>query len=130
MNLEQAARVLVEAQGECWHYWERCKEWDEDTCSFTYFWECKNCTQRHYGTQEGLEINPDPTSSDFWMKVWNWAKGQEWWDDFLFSNGIREFDYGVGIPHESTGRYGILVDLIGSPDFLIELAEFVEGRKK
>jgi hypothetical protein len=58
---------------------------------------------------------------EFWGIVWTWAKGKEWFGEFLAILWDKKQGHGQSC-------WFIDSNLIGSPDFLIELAEFLEAK--
>ena len=73
---EMRDKFLTEAMGECWH---------ELSCrpSNNY---CLKCEKSNY--VDGCVNNNFSTWQSF-GKLWEWAKGQEWLDDFLRSKPHR-----------------------------------------
>ena len=122
MTLEEAAKILTEKMGECWHEWiEPYAEADDNDWDWP---ECKKCKCRKFHVPDVASPHVY-TSADFWMKVWTWAKGQEWFKDFIWYSNENELDTA-----NRRINYSISIASVGSPDFLIELAEFLEGRWK
>ena len=118
MTPEEALRKIWEYRGLCWHEWDKGRElYDEGW--FEYFKECKHCKKRHYGMDAGLPKNPDPNDWYIFGEVWTWAKGEEWFQEFIGCyHGSADVDLGLLVE----------VDLIG-PALFPEVAEFLEGRK-
>jgi hypothetical protein len=79
---------------------------------------------RRFGCKEcgSKEMNPDFSSEHGFFVAFEWAKKQEWWDEFLFRcwnrfSGDRSHDNFI---HEA---------FIG-PRFAEELVKFLRGREK
>lgn len=106
---EQASRIITEKMGKCWHEWEPSE--DEG------FPICKKCFCRRYHVFDPTQINDDQ-QWDWFGKVWNWAKEQEWWDDLLH-------EFWISGPHKTW-----LDRAINPTTFAITLAEWLEERKK
>ena len=119
MTIEQAAKILAEKMGECWHEKGQVRDFCHE--SMEYLCLCPKCGNEVWWSERGSP-NPIIMSSDFWMKVWTWAKGEEWWFDFLVRIGF--------FPQDGMEDTATINKYIGSPDFLIELAEFIERRKQ
>ncbi len=110
MTKQEKNQYLTEQVGECWHINTPMKELPVGEP----FKQCPKCY--HLECDWG-DFNPDFSTAEGFFKLWNWAKEQEWFPDFLeYSRG--EHYCGVA------GR----IDwwLINPTNFANALTEFLE----
>ena len=104
MTPEEALKIIWKHRKLCWHEWIAPN-----------IHACKFCG-------ENLLFNPYPPHPNDWLtfgNVWTWAKGEEWFQEFIGCyHGSADVDLGLLVE----------VDLIG-PALFPEVAEFLEGRK-
>jgi hypothetical protein len=115
MTLEQSAKVLVEEMGECWHILGKCQICNPD--DFGKYFHCLKC--------HCVKVNPDPSSWDFFGKVWEYFSKKELWQEFLQCLEDKATGY-----HGGVWINGFIPDHFIGPKLITELAEFVEGRKE
>lgn len=122
MTPEQALKIIWKHRGLCWHKHRYIGD------GGPIHFRCTKC----------FKVNePNPDSND-WLTfgdVWTWAKGEEWWGEFIKVVGSDTVEKdavdlrnGTPIKVQIYGRDAIYVDLVG-PALFPELAEFLEGRK-
>jgi hypothetical protein len=101
---EEDSKFLAEKMGLCWHEWVYVEnDWPE----------CKKCKVRRYHVW-----SIDFSSYGFFV-VFEWAKRQEWWDEFLdpFFNRIE-------------CMYSMMPVILIGPHLAEELVKFLRGREK
>lgn len=103
---EERDKFLTEQMDKCWHeelyrydsFTKRCKVCDKDS---------RSCTRINFSTPDGF------------FKLWNWAKEQEWWEDWKESKEYRNLD----------GAYIINMEFFIHPDrFANAIYEFLKER--
>ena len=106
-------KFLTEQMGECWH------EWNGQSSGLT----CNNCGMRvAYHTNSPK--NPDFATWTGFGKLWEWAKGQEWWWGFI-DDCIPNPDWNNILPN----LYPIL-NLINPDNLANALYEFLKEKTK
>ena len=111
---DERRKMLTEALGECWHEWEI-----ESPISGWII--CKNC--KKYPEQVGGEENRTFATPNDFFALWNWAKEQEWWVEFVL-DAIKSF--WIGRSQADYASFSAwLIDPVRFPELL---AEFLEGR--
>lgn len=120
---EEDSKYLAEKMGLCWHepnygYWIVCSDGK-------YGVPCKSCGIRLYDTHGNDEVkNIDFSSEHGFFVVFEWAKKQEWWIEFVV--------HAWWIIHGIRLNY----DVRGIPTYLIglrlaeEVVAFLKGREK
>ena len=69
MNIERD-KLLTELMGECWHTFKHSRFCDKCNAEF-WMQETEAANDKYnFSTPDGF------------VKLWNWAKSQEWWDNF------------------------------------------------
>lgn len=100
MTTEQA-KFLTEAMGDCWH------EWSDDPKHFNMFgdriweeWYCLKCKFHHSVLAYPIN-NFDYASSEGFFVLWNWAKAQDWFEEFCFPTNSwgRILDFDIELIH-------------------------------
>jgi hypothetical protein len=86
---EDRDKFLTDAMGECWHEWKNlgdgCQIGDDiSPPSWTDDFKCLRCDCKSYA---GKPCTPAQSDYDFstWTgfgKLWEWARDQEWWEEF------------------------------------------------
>ena len=111
---ESDAKFLAGEIGLCWHEWE-----------YEPWWKCKKC-----GKSFKYPASIDFTSEHGFFVAWNWAKEQEWWQEFLRKITYHRSDF-RGESFNSIVSYpaGKLIDLIG-PTLIPELVKFLQEREE
>ena len=108
-------RLLTEAMGECWH----------DGIAYIYYNFNKYYTKCHKCCKTDVNNRTFTTPDDFFA-LWNWAKGQEWWDEFIFISRVNMDDT---LEREGKPVVNSFLGLVDKDRFPELVAEFLEGRK-
>lgn len=72
-------KLLVEAQGGCWHYWETTYEYIDGRPVALSSIVCKKCGYLMLSYEDG---NPTFSAPSELGPLILWAVKQEWWEDF------------------------------------------------
>ena len=119
MTKDEINRTIHEAMGLCWH---DPKIYIKPTIPGNSFYRC--CPVCGIGYRE----NPDYTSPNGFFACWNWAKEQDFWDDFevwywnmLRNTGIMDYDFRMS---------DYLKHLINTETFAPRLAMFIKRKNK
>lgn len=88
---EQDQKLLTEKMGECWHEPDsECAVGREYNGGGTIKQKCLKCGCLLSTTYQIYEDNRTFDTPDDFFVVWTWAKGQEWWEEFLAENSTYD----------------------------------------
>jgi hypothetical protein len=84
MTKEEINRMIHAARGLCWHEFEPLPR-QQGKLDYDYL-TCKYC-RKHIKSSE--QQNIDYSTPEGFFACWNWAKEEEWWDDFMDALELR-----------------------------------------
>ena len=84
MTKKEANQTIHEARGLCWHEFDPMPR-QEGKLDYDYQ-TCKHC-RKHIRDSE--EHNIDYHTPEGFFACWNWAKEEEWWEDFMDTLELR-----------------------------------------
>ena len=88
---EQDQKLLTEKMGECWHEPDsECALGREYNGGEMIKQKCLKCGCLLSTTYQIYEENRTFTTPCDFFAVWNWAKGWEWWEEFLAENSTYD----------------------------------------
>lgn len=115
MSRDEVNRTIHEARGLRWHEWER-----EQHNQYLY---CLKCPEARLVTDPS---HPDYTSKEGFWDAWNWAKEEDWWDEFK----VKHTDPHSLYRAKFFVRNFIAEDYISPLTFAPALAAFLKEREK
>lgn len=120
MTKKEINKTIHEARGLCWHEFDPIAR-QEGKLDYDYL-TCKHCRKHIKSTEQQ---NVDYHTPEGFFACWNWAKGEEWWDDFMDALEVRWLCDRKLRPL----RYHI-AQLVDELVFAPILAKFLEDRKE
>ena len=84
-------RFLTETMGECWHedVWATSSDDGDGSVSG---WQCKHHQSMCYSSNRWSEGNKSFSTWEGFGKLYEWARKQEWWNQFA-GNTLGEWSY-------------------------------------
>ena len=116
--MEEINKFLTEAMGLGWHEYLKVSG---DSIHIPLELNCGSCGEVVAREPDRIEINNDFSTWQGFGKLWEWARKQDWWNEFIFPledliKSIRP------IPR-------IHLDLINPEPFAKAIYEFLKDRK-
>lgn len=110
--MSERDKFLTEAMGLCWHETEKImvSDGDDEPSYFEYL--CKHC----HTCNPNMERINFASWSGFGL-LWEWARKQEWFPQFIFSKTHSDYDE-------------IRIEFINPSRFADAVYEFLKERKK
>lgn len=81
--MSEKEKYITEAIGECYPDWRVDSIWDG--VERNYYHTCTKCGDYEYRHNLHNRFQQADEANKFFM-VWNWAKKQDWWDEFVYNN--------------------------------------------
>lgn len=97
-------KFLAEQLGECVPEWKCNPKWNGIERESVY--KCLKCGNNEYRHNQINPFNLADQANKFFI-LWNWAKKQEWWDDFVYNRLPVDHSF-VSYEKFSTSLYNFL----------------------